>query len=506
MAIPLRRRALLAGAIVAIPALGLYLTTLMPDVGFWDTAEFQAVGPVLGIAHPTGYPAFTLLAWLASVVFQPFGNEALRANMLSAVLGAGGVGIVAVTAALLTRRLVIGIAAGATLAVSAQAWSISLHADPHALHLFMASLILLLLAVWSQRVRAGRPADRWLVAAAIAYGVSLGNHGLTFLLAPAIAIFVFLVEPGIVRRPRLIVACAGALAVTTVLLYLYLPIRSSMNPPLDYGNPETWDGFRYLVFAEQFRGEFRGLPDLIGGLGLIVGHTFGQLGLLAVLAVLGSLAAAWRLPQLLVLLIGWFGLNWFFALTYVNADIERYYLVPLMAAAVLGALGAGALWDALAMFSPPATRLAETVRALVVAAVLIVPPVLAVPVRHEQVDQSGQTLARAWLTDVTRELPPNALVVSWWSYSTALWYGQFVEGLRPDVTVLDDSTIVTRGLGDAQQVIDVNLGVRPVFLIRLPFDMPAFQARYTLTPLSGIRFGEIYRVERLSGAAAGSLL
>ena len=43
------------------------------------SAEFQAIGPVLGIAHPTGYPAYTLLAWLASVVLQPFGNEALRA-------------------------------------------------------------------------------------------------------------------------------------------------------------------------------------------------------------------------------------------------------------------------------------------------------------------------------------------------------------------------------------------------------------------------------------------
>ena len=63
--------------------------TLQPDVGFWDTAEFQAIGPVLGIAHPTGYPAYTLLAWLASVVLQPFGNEALRANLLSAHPGCG---------------------------------------------------------------------------------------------------------------------------------------------------------------------------------------------------------------------------------------------------------------------------------------------------------------------------------------------------------------------------------------------------------------------------------
>ena len=66
-------RAALAGVVVGVPALALYLLTLMPDVGFWDTAEFQAIGPVLGIAHPTGDPSYTLLAWVASVVINAWG-------------------------------------------------------------------------------------------------------------------------------------------------------------------------------------------------------------------------------------------------------------------------------------------------------------------------------------------------------------------------------------------------------------------------------------------------
>ena len=70
-------RPLLAFALVAGIALLLYVPTLMPDVGTWDTAEFQAIGPVLGIAHPTGYPTYTLLAWLASVVLQPVRQRGL---------------------------------------------------------------------------------------------------------------------------------------------------------------------------------------------------------------------------------------------------------------------------------------------------------------------------------------------------------------------------------------------------------------------------------------------
>ena len=40
-------------------------------------AEFQAVGPSSGTAHPTGFPTYTLLGWLASVVLQPFGDAGL---------------------------------------------------------------------------------------------------------------------------------------------------------------------------------------------------------------------------------------------------------------------------------------------------------------------------------------------------------------------------------------------------------------------------------------------
>jgi hypothetical protein len=98
-------------------------------------------------------------------------------------------------------------------------------------------------------------------------------------------------------------------------------------------------------------------------------------------------------------------------------------------------------------------------------------------------------------------LPEGAVVVSWWSYSTTLWYGLYVDHLRPDVTVIDDSTIVEEQLGGVTAVIDSYLGRRPVFLIRIPYDLPQFDQRYVLTPLSGVVGGAVYRVDgmRASG-------
>ena len=496
-------RPIVAGLLVGVPALLLYWRTLMPDVGFWDTAEFQAIGPVLGIAHPTGYPTYTLLAWLASVVFQPFGNEALRANLLSAFVVALAVGLVAATVTRLTNRLVAGVATGVALAVCVETWAIGLRADPHAVHLLLAAGLLYLLVVWQDRVKAGLPADRWLVAAAVLFGVSLGNHGLTLLLAPGIAIFVLAVEPGILRRPRTIVACVLGLGVTTAVLYAYLPIRSAMNPALDYGNPETFDGFRYLVFAEQFRGTFRALPDITGALSTIGKETFGELGLFAILAAVGVFVAAWRRPALMLLLTTWFVVNWYFALGYINADIGRYYLVPLLTVAVFGGIGAGAILDwaadhLLRRQAAPRVRAGAfpAVALSAMAAILLITPSLAaVPSRFRLVDASRDQVGRTWLDTVLPRLPENAVVVSWWSYSTTLWYALYVENARPDLTVIDDSTIVQQRLGSATAVIDSYLGVRPVYVIRLSYDLPQFEQRYVLTPLTGVIGGPVYRVD-----------
>ena len=67
------------------------------------------------------------------------------------------------------------------------------------------------------------------------------------------------VEPGSLRRPRLVVGCLVAAVLTTALVYLELPLRAGPFPaPLVYGRPDTWDGFWYIALAEQFRGALLG--------------------------------------------------------------------------------------------------------------------------------------------------------------------------------------------------------------------------------------------------------
>ncbi len=127
---------------------------MMPGVAFWDTAELQAVAPLMGTAHPTGFPTYVLLGWLASVLLQPFGEPAFRMNLFSAICVAVAAAVTVDLVRALTGWLALGIAAGIALALTPIAWAIGTHAEAHSLHLALVAILLWLLVAWDARARA----------------------------------------------------------------------------------------------------------------------------------------------------------------------------------------------------------------------------------------------------------------------------------------------------------------------------------------------------------------
>ncbi|HEX5014035.1 MAG TPA: DUF2723 domain-containing protein [Candidatus Limnocylindrales bacterium] len=507
---------------------------LMPGVGFWDTAEFQTVPPILGTAHPTGYPTYVLLGWVASFLLTPFGDAAFRMNLLSAIFVGVAAAFTVDLVRLLTRSLVLGVVAGLGLAATPIVWAIGTHADPHALHLTFVAVILWLLVRWEQ-ARTANPkdptrADRWLVAAAVATGLSAGNHSLTLLLAVPIALYVLVVEPRILFRWRFVLVCAAAVIVPAILVYLQLPLRGGLIPairaPLVYGTPATWDGFKYVVLGEQFRG---GISDPFGELPRKVADladlTSRELGPLAFLVAIGFLVAAIRQPPYALLTGSALIITCFFNAAYINAEIERYYLGPALIAWTWLAILAGAGVDLIASVlgedegdvaspgaavadgeTPRRRRRIQPVRLAAlgfVSFLLIAPTAAAFDLRATTVDRTNDTAAQEWIDAVLFEVEPDAVIVSWWSYSTPLWYAQLIDGRDPGIFVVDDRTRLDENLGDLTTVIDANLGVRPVYVIRIDEnELKALRDRYNLTPLSNPVAGNVLRVTpRVSSAS-----
>lgn len=511
---------LLVGAIAFL----LGWAVLLPGQGFWDTGEFQAVAPLFGTAHPTGYPTYVTLGWVASLALAPLGEPALRMNVLSALLLAAAAGLVVVLVRRLTGHTAVGVAAGLLLALTPIAWGIGGLADPHALHLALLAALLVLLAGWEGRRRAESPgADRWLAAAAVVYGVMLGNHTLTILLAPGIALFVLAVEPQIVRRGRFVLACAALLLGTTAVLYLQLPIRAAMGAPLVYGRPDTWEGFWYIVLAAQFRGD---LVDPFGDLGgkavELARLAFAQLGVVAALVPAAFAVVVVRSPRLALLTGAWLLVTCWFAASYTNAAIDRYYLGPLLVVVVWLGIAAGHLIDAVVgptdaadpaaadveapddpegVVPAPAGTLRlwvgpwGTVAAVALAALLVVPAVLAAPATAARVDRSADTRAADWSRWALATVEPEATIVTWWSFSTPLWYRTLVLGERPDVAVVDDRDRLDEGLGEVEDVIRAALPTRPVYLIRQPAEIAALETRWLLETIPDpLGMQPLYRV------------
>jgi hypothetical protein len=539
--------AVVAPMAAAVVTLLLVVPTLLPGVADWDTAEFQTVGPVLGTAHPTGYPTYVILGWLASILFQPFGDPAYRMNLLQALTAAlavaGAVGIVQ----LLTGRRWIALATGLMLGCSQLFWRLATHADPHMLHLALVAGLFLLLLTWERRRRSEDPeivrhADRWLVAAALLYGVAVANHSLALLLPPAIGLFVLAVDWRVLLRGRTVLACVGVLAATLTVLFLELPIRAAMNAPLVYGHPDTLRGFIYVVGGEQFRGS---LVDPFGDLGTKAGDVVnlisGWLGPAGIVAAIGLATSLVRRPRYVILS----GLSafaaCFFAASYVNADIERYYLVPLLVAYTWVGLGVA---DAVSLvgwiasrasaaadrpegdrteaddpaqaesprpaWSDPTAGWAGTVTLAAeaaVAAALIVGALSVVQERQRPLDdlnpggvsEATMTSESTWLHTVLAPpdqggLPKDAVIESRWDVSTTLWYGQRVEGLRPDVLIVDDSTRKNDHLGEVWDVFDQYLGRRPVFTDRFDWGCDGIVALSGAFNLKQTVFPGIYEV------------
>ena len=348
--------------------------------------------------------------------------------------------------------------------------------------------------------------------AAAVFGVALANHALTLLLIPAVGLFVLAVDRAVIRRPRLVGAALGTCLLVVVLLYLELPLRAGLlRAPLVYGHPETWSGFWDVVAARQFQGDLGGpLADLGGRANAFISLAFNQFGLWLLLVPSGLLVTAIRRPRYALLSGVALLTTCLFAASYSNAAIERYYIGPVFFAwtwlAILGGAVAERTVDAVVAATSRAgassgrgsadrRRAAGAIVGFAVGLVLLWPAAGQLQARWRTADLSNVTWTHAWLDEAFTTLEPNAVVLSWWSYSTPLWYGQFVEHRRPDVWVVDDRTRLDEHLGEIADVIEANLDTRPVYLVPVaPSQVEELGRRYVIEQAQPP--GNLYRVVR----------
>jgi 4-amino-4-deoxy-L-arabinose transferase-like glycosyltransferase len=422
-----------AAAAAFILSMAFYIPALPMQVWNGDTAEAQTVPFILGIAHPTGFPAYTLAGWLFTHVVA-FGSVAWRMNLFAAFCTALTVSCVVLLAIALEADAFAALAAALVFALGKLVWSGAVVASPQTL----AGLFIV--ASLTGSLWFARSGDRRaLFAACICAGLGMATHPVALWVLPAI--FVALLWQRSAWQPRVIIL-AVALAFAPLVLYGYFPLRSAMveaqhlDPsaaaPLfgvsgldwDMNAPRTWPGFLNEVLArnEGASGvvkatfDLRTLPGASTTWFAYATTQFSSWFLLLAVAGVAALALADR-RALSVVVAGTLG-GLLFAYRYrTDLSIDRYMLVSFAVAAALAA--------ALTRLHVPRVRPAQL--ALITTIVLSLLAADSWLINRTSIAELRREGNQSLIDAVRRDVPDGAIVVAPWAIATSLGYGTAVE-------------------------------------------------------------------------------
>lgn len=413
----------------------LYVFTLAPDVLAADSGELQVVAAQLGVAHPPGFPLYTLVAHLF-VRLLPFVSPAYAVNLFSAATSAVTAVVVFLAGYLITRDRIVSLIAVVSLGTATTFWSQATTANVRSLTGLFAALILFALLAFRHegaRPKSGAP-DRWLALGALFMGFGLTHHVSLLFLVGVGLVFILIVDPTFIRTPKrwLRPLLAGLVG---LLPLLYLPLRASADARGASPALATWQGFLEHVLASGFRGDlfyYLAPEDFFQRLrimGNVMWFQFEALVLVGI--VIGIILLLWRDRPLAWLLVGTLTVFILVAATYRAPQTVEYMLPGYIASALLLACGLGDLSGIMKRRGAGGAAGASLLCALltVSAGYQFVTNYTAAGRYHEGYDPRG--FAGALLESA----PPDSAILAHWHWATPLWYLQEVEGLRPDVDV-----------------------------------------------------------------------
>jgi hypothetical protein len=425
------RDAIIAAALGCCVAV-LYLLTAAPGVQYTDSGELAAACTTFGVAHPTGYPLFTLLGHVWTLL--PWSSPISGLNILAALLVASGVALTYLVARVLVARVAPTrdvrahdlVAAGTALLVgcSATVWAQATSIEVYALNfvLLAGTLYATLRSIESDNHH------RWTMLAGLMFGLMLTNHVSSVTLAPG---FVLLWLSGSQPRSARLRSWKHLVfpAVAALALYAILPLRSAQEPPINWGMVHRdMHAFLYHVKGKQFgvwlyeskaafNANVRLFWNLLTSQMLWIGLAPMAIGIVTLLRQSRVMGLA-----LLAVVIG----NLAISLGYGIPDIDAYFIPSLTVLTLFVGVGAAAL----------AQRIG---RQLIVAALPLILAIAVGAVEYEEQDRGHHEAVDGYTDWAMANVEPRALILTrQWDYlCSSLWYRQQALGMYSDVVVID---------------------------------------------------------------------
>jgi hypothetical protein len=424
-------------------ALAVYAPRLHPSVPGGDAGELIVAAARLEIAHPPGYPLYTLLAHVAT--WLPFGSVAWRVNLVSALCQAGAASFVAAAVRAATRSTGAAIVAGLLFAFSPLIFTYAVGAEVFGLHELLVAALVYVTLRWRQ----GGGGMRLAVAVAVVIGLGLAHHHTIVFYALPVLAWLLWCAPEL-RTVRALAMLTAAIALG-LAWYLHLPLAARTATTLSWGDPGTIGGFIDHLLRRDY-GTFQlGAPGESGAstfatrLAAWAGHTLdATLYVGAALAVGGAvvwLAARRSAPErawvaLWVAALALYVLGFHVLANLPVADplyrsvTARFWQQSDVVVFVLLGLGLAACTGA----GPAARAVAVTVGVVLVAVQLG----RGAGAHDHRDDDTVARYGRALLEPLA---PGTVLLTRGDLVTNVVRYQQAAEGVRTDVTVLDQELL-----------------------------------------------------------------
>ncbi|UCC11106.1 MAG: DUF2723 domain-containing protein [candidate division WOR-3 bacterium] len=388
--------------------LGIYIWSLCPTVYLIDSGELAAVSYTLGIAHPTGYPLYTIISFF----FARLGGEPVyNLNVLSALLSATAALFLFLTARTILKNTLLALLPASLFAFAPIIWRTSLTNEVYPLTALFTLLILYCLF----RMRD----ERHFYILMYLAGLSFTNHMMIFSLVIPVIIYAIIVYR--ITLPKILLG--GILAFTGISLYLYLLARTAGAAELNWGNAYNLQRLLWHMTGKQYQVWMFSLPmneimkNVSSGLSMLL-RNFLYLFAGGILAGLYYLYRHDRSKFWLFSAI--IALNIAYTVNYSIPDIEAYYIPTLVAGITVFIYGVRLL-----------TQYARWY--IVIPAALIIPLI-----NYNTCTLRGNTFGLDFGRIHIEQLPEHStLICTYWDIYSPLIYLRHVKDIRSDIIMID---------------------------------------------------------------------
>jgi len=422
-----------------------YNATLAPGLTYvsLDGNEAATVPHQLGLMHSPGYPLYTWLGKLFTLL--PAGDSAHCMNLMSAISAAGACVLLYAIAAILTKNRLAALFVALLVSFSPALWSQAVITEVYAPNAFMLALALFLFLAWGECLRRGlgstghdAKTSVLFCLACLVFGLSLGTHLSNLALAPALALYVFLLRRvGAVHRKSVVVG--GGLFALGACQFLWLPLRAStLNDDLmlRYKPDDALNAYNYVfnVFQDiRFAFPLQELPERLSVYGGLLNDNFGIWGISLALIGMWDMfrrqrAAFCLLAIAYVLEVGYF-------LDYNVPDIAVFFLPAHLMFAVWVAFGVRLLLASTGRLAPR-RRIGRAAVSLTFCAVFAVPLSVQLTDGWSQNNHAGDTTIENFYSHVFRLLPQDSVLLGRPGVpGFDLFHYYLIGGGRPDIEV-----------------------------------------------------------------------